>query len=155
MGIEIERKFLLANDDWRKLATDSTAMRQAYLAGNSRCSVRVRLEGAEAKLNIKSATLGIQRQEFEYAIPAEEALTMLESLCGGGDVQKTRHYVPYAGHVWEIDEFEGENAGLIVAELELTDVSESFARPSWLGEEVSADTRYYNSALIHHPFSQW
>ena len=119
MGREIERKFLLKDERWRDEVTRATPMQQGYLAGNERASVRVRLEGAIARLNIKSATLGIERLEYEYEIPRADAEEMLARLCGGKRVEKTRHYVERDGLVWEIDEFAGDNAGLVVAELEL------------------------------------
>lgn len=155
MGTEIERKFLLANDGWRSAVTKSVAIRQGYLAGSATCSVRVRLTGEEARLNIKSATLGIQRQEFDYGIPPADAEVMLRDLCGGKVLHKTRHYVAHAGHVWEIDEFAGSNTGLVVAEVELAAVDEPYQRPPWLGEEVSHERRYYNVCLIEHPYSAW
>ncbi|MEQ8662441.1 MAG: CYTH domain-containing protein [Gammaproteobacteria bacterium] len=155
MGIEIERKFLLTDTRWRDAVTHSLAMRQGYLAADPACSVRVRLEGDAARLNIKSATLGIARQEFEYAIPCEDAQAMLASLCGERVLSKQRHFVEYGGHTWEIDEFDGANAGLIVAEIELTHADEPFARPPWLGAEVSDDPRYYNVCLVDHPFERW
>ncbi len=155
MGTEIERKFLLRDDSWRAAVERSVSMRQGYLSAQAPCSVRVRLEGNEARLNIKSATLGIERQEFEYAIPVADAEAMLDTLCGGRAVAKQRHYVRHAGHLWEIDEFSDANHGLVVAELELDSVDEPFVAPPWLGEEVSADERYYNVRLIEHPYSAW
>jgi adenylate cyclase len=155
VGIEIERKFLLANDSWRQAVTKSVAMRQGYLASSSSCSVRVRLTADEGRLNIKSATLGIERQEFDYDIPRADAIAMLDDLCGGKELRKTRHFVPYGTHLWEIDEFAGVNAGLIVAEVELGAVDEVFTAPPWLGPEVSRERRYYNVCLIERPYSQW
>ena len=155
MGIEIERKFLLANDGWRAAVSRSVHMHQGYLAGNAECSVRVRLTDFEARMNIKSATLGIERQEFDYDVPRADAAVMLRDLCGTRTLEKTRHFVLHEGHEWEIDEFAGANAGLIVAELELDRVDEAFARPPWLGAEVSDDRRYYNSELVERPYSHW
>lgn len=155
MGIEIEKKFLLRNNAWRTDADAGTAFRQGYLVGSVKASVRVRIEGDNANINIKSATLGITRQEFEYPIPLEDAETLLTSLCEKPLIEKTRYHVRYAEHVWEIDVFEGENAGLVVAEIELDDEHEIFARPDWLGEEVSGDPRYYNVSLVKHPFRDW
>jgi adenylate cyclase len=154
MPREIERKFLLKNDSWRSSAHASRPIQQGYLCGNSRASVRVRLDGAHGNLNIKSATLGVERTEFEYPIPADDARAMLAELAGSV-VEKTRHEVRHGGHLWEIDEFAGANQGLIVAEIELDDPNEIFARPDWLGEEVSADPRYYNTELAQHPYSRW
>ena len=155
MGTEIERKFLITGDAWRAAATKVVEIRQGYLATSSDCSVRVRISRDEARLNIKSAMLAIQRQEFDYAIPQEDAHDMLETLCGGRAVSKTRYYVPHAGHVWEVDEFSGANTGLIVAELELDAVDEAFDKPDWIGEDVSDERRYYNVRLIDHPYSEW
>ncbi len=155
MGIEIEKKFLLRNDAWRTEADAGTAFRQGYLVGSDKASVRVRIEGDNANINIKSATLGITRQEFEYPIPLEDAQNLLENLCEKPLIEKTRYHVRHTGHVWEIDVFEGENAGLVVAEIELDDEDEAFARPDWLGEEVSGDPRYYNVSLVKHPFCDW
>jgi len=155
MAIEIERKFLLRDASWRDDVARSVTMRQGYLAAQPGCSVRVRVEGETAALNIKSATLGIERQEFEYAIPREDAQTMLRTLCGEHALSKVRHYVPHGNHTWEIDEFEGANAGLVVAEVELASRDETFARPPWLGAEVSDDPRYYNVRLLEHPYRDW
>ncbi|CAN0484282.1 unnamed protein product, partial [Phaeothamnion confervicola] len=134
VAIEIERKFLLGDETWRAEVQRSEHMRQGYLAGSEHCSIRIRVSAADAQLNIKSATLGISRSEFEYRVPMADADIMLATLCGTRTLEKTRHYVHHAGHEWEIDEFHGANAGLVVAELELTAVDEAFARPAWLGE---------------------
>jgi len=144
-------------DAWRSAVRRSTAMRQAYLTGSAdgRASVRVRVEGARACLNIKGATLGVRRTEFEYEIPPADAELLLAQLCTGGVVAKTRHELAHGAHVWEIDEFEGENRGLVVAELELGAEDEVFQRPEWLGEEVSGDARYYNVCLARHPYRTW
>ncbi len=161
MGIEIERKFLLRDARWRESVTHRVRMIQGYLvdartvnAGGAKSSVRVRIEGDEARLNVKSATLGIEREEFEYLIPRGDAERMLASLCDGV-LEKTRHYVPHAGRTYEIDEFSGENTGLVVAELELEVADVPFARPDWLGTEVSTLRRYYNLNLIAYPYSRW
>lgn len=155
VAIEIERKFLLRDARWREQAHRAEHMHQGYLAGSAHCSVRVRLTDQDARLNIKSATLGITRSEFEYLIPASDAELMLRDLCGTRTLEKTRHYVLHEGHEWEIDEFHGANAGLVVAELELAAADERFALPPWLGQEVSDDPRYYNSRLVEHPYSAW
>lgn len=155
MAIEIERKFLLRDESWRDTADAGTRFRQGYLIGTERASVRVRIEGERANLNIKSATLGIHRQEFEYTIPLEEAEELLDTLCEQPQISKTRYLVPYGQHTWEIDVFDGDNAGLIVAEVELESEAESFERPPWLGDEVSGDTRYYNVCLVKHPYKDW
>ncbi|HEX7112913.1 MAG TPA: CYTH domain-containing protein [Mizugakiibacter sp.] len=161
MAIEIERKFLVAGDAWRAEAMRSARMAQGYLvgaaalgAGLARASVRVRLAGGDAWLNIKSATLGIERQEYELALPPEDAERMLATLCDGV-IEKIRHYVPIADFTFEVDEFLGANAGLVVAELELPHADAAYPRPPWLGREVSAEARYYNVNLIRHPYARW
>jgi adenylate cyclase len=156
MGIEIERKFLVVGDAWRGQVSRSEAMVQGYLAGPpaARCSVRVRVAGEQAFLNIKSATPGIARDEYEYAIPPADAERMLATLAGD-IVEKRRHYVDVDGHLFEVDEFGGDNAGLIVAELELDHVDAGFPRPAWLGREVSSLVRYYNLHLAAHPYARW
>jgi len=161
MGIEIERKFLLADDSWRAGVARSERIAQGYLvgvraleSGDAHASVRVRLAGEQAWLNIKSATLGIERAEFEYPIPIEDATQMLSTLCDGV-LEKIRHYVTVDGALFEVDEFLGENQGLVVAEVELPSVDSPFPRPAWLGREVSAQVRYYNVNLIEHPYSSW
>jgi adenylate cyclase len=153
LGIEIERKFLLAGDGWRASVERSLRMVQGYLGGD-RCSVRVRIEGAEARLNIKSRTLGAVRTEYEYPLPVADAEDMLARFCPER-VEKIRHYVQHGGRLWEIDEFAGRNAGLVVAELELGAVDEAYERPAWLGREVTDDPRYYNTALATTPWSVW
>jgi adenylate cyclase len=155
MATEIERKFLLANDNWRKLADAGQHLAQGYLIGAAQASVRVRIEGEQANLNIKSATLGIHRQEYEYLIPLEEAREILDTLCEKPIIEKVRYHVKHGKHTWEIDVFEGDNAGLIVAEIELEHVDEEFVHPEWLGKEVSEDVRYYNVNLVKHPYKDW
>ena len=154
MGIEIERKFLVCNDSWRDHADKGTPYEQGYLCGTGDCSIRVRIEGDQARLNIKSATLGIRRQEFEYPIPVDEARELLDSFCPC-TVCKTRYFVEHAGKTWEVDVFEQDNAGLVVAEIELDDEDEQLSLPDWAGQEVSADTRYYNTELAKHPYRTW
>ena len=161
MGIEIERKFLLADDGWRACAHKVVPMAQGYLndlamvdSGAMQTSVRVRIEGEAAFLNIKSREAGPSRQEFEYEIPLADARALL-ALCVGGRIEKTRHYVQHGGHLWEIDDFHGDNAGLVVAEIELGSVDEAFAKPDWLGVEATHAQRYYNLALASRPYSQW
>lgn len=155
MPIEIERKFLVTGHDWEQQAHRRVAMRHGYLAGpGSKASVRVRVEGDVGKLNIKQAVVGRRRAEYEYSIPVEEAEEMIATLCSGL-ILKTRHYVNHAGHLWEIDVFEGDNAGLIVAEVELSAEDEAFEPPQWLGREVTQERRYYNQALSEHPYRSW
>jgi adenylate cyclase len=155
MPTEIERKFLLRNDEWKLAADSGTKYKQGYLVGSEKASVRVRIEGDKAFLNIKSATLGVRRQEYEYSIPNDEAEEMLASLCESPLVEKTRYIVKFDGLEWEIDVFEGENQGLTVAEVELDDENQKIQLPSWCGKEVSDDPRYYNVNLVKHPYSSW
>lgn len=155
MGIEIERKFLLRDDGWRRAVHRSEPMRQGYLAGSATASVRVRVTGSEARLNIKSGGMVPVRREYDYGIPLDDARELLEVVCAGPLVEKTRHWVEHGGYDWEIDEFAGDNAGLVVAELELDDEHEAFPRPGWLGPEVTHLHRYYNARLVHHPYKAW
>lgn len=155
MAQEIERKFLVVDESWREHAASRQAIRQGYLVGAARASIRVRVAGEQAWLNIKSATLGVERREYEYAIPLQDAQEMLEELCERPQIEKVRYEVPWAGHTWEVDVFEAENAGLVVAEIELSEADEAFERPPWVGEEVSDDPRYYNVCLIQHPYRDW
>jgi adenylate cyclase len=153
MGIEIERKFLLRDDSWRGTERAALRMTQGYLGGE-RCSVRVRVAGAAAWLNVKSLTLGVSRSEYEFAIPADEARQMLAEFCPAV-LDKVRYRVPFGGHEFEIDEFLGDNAGLVVAEIELSAPDQPFERPPWLGDEVSDDARYYNINLVRAPYRTW
>lgn len=155
MGIEVERKFLVLNDDWRHGATHSIHLRQGYLNHEKTCSIRVRTSADRAWLNIKGATIGAQRQEFEYEIPLEDANTLLDTLSRKPLIEKTRHFVKVGAHLWEVDVFEGDNAGLVVAEIELEQADEAFEKPSWAGEEVTHDIRYYNTRLAQKPYKDW
>jgi adenylate cyclase len=155
MAIEIEHKFLLANDDWRKHVSHNCYYKQGYLNSDENSSVRVRIADDKAWLNIKSATIGTQRQEYEYLIPVADANEIINTLCHKPLIEKTRHFVTIGQHLWEIDEFASENEGLIIAEIELSKIGEKFTRPSWLGLEVTDDVRYYNNNLSQHPFSLW
>ena len=154
MATEIERKFLVKGDQWRLLAT-GTIYRQGYLSTKKDCSVRVRLAGNQAYLTIKGVTEGCSRAEYEYPIPAKDAQEMLDNLCQAPLIEKTRYKIDYAGLIWEVDEFAGENQGLIIAEVELTDENQSIELPDWVGKEVSDDARYFNANLVQHPYSQW
>lgn len=154
MGREIERKFLLRDDSWRQNSQSKSLFRQAYLNSDPERTVRVRIQDELAFLTIKGKTDGITRSEFEYAIPLADARQLL-ALCETEALEKYRHTLDYQGHRWEIDEFVGVNAGLVVAEIELVDEQESFIHPPWLGEEISHDPRYFNSALSRKPFSRW
>jgi adenylate cyclase len=154
MGVEIERKFLLAGDGWKGLG-QPTLMRQGYLVADPVRTVRVRIEGQRAVITIKSKSTGASRGEWEYEIPVPDAAELLDRLCEQPLVEKVRHRIDYAGHTWEVDEFQGENAGLVVAEIELGSEDEAFDKPDWIGQEVTGDPRYYNSSLIRFPYSKW
>jgi adenylate cyclase len=155
MAIEIERKFRVLNDRWRAAVHSSTLLRQGYLANTARASIRVRLAGEEAWLSVKAMTRGRSRAEYEVAIAPQDANEMLRHLCEGGLIEKWRHLVEHAGNEWEIDEFRGENTGLVIAELELDSEDQSFAQPEWLGAEVTNDERYYNFRLAQQPYRLW
>lgn len=155
MAIEIEHKFLIVNDDWRNEADEGIYMVQGYMGSNEKSSIRIRIHGDSANLNIKGKTIGIQRSEYDYPIPVDEAKEILESLCDRPFIEKTRFHVMHEGHKWEIDVFAGDNEGLIVAEVELDSVGESFSLPDWVGEDVSDNPRYYNICLVMHPYKDW
>ncbi|MCP4520338.1 MAG: CYTH domain-containing protein [Cytophagales bacterium] len=154
MGIEIERKFLVNNEDWKKEG-EAIIYKQGYLSSQKEKVVRVRIAGTQAFLTIKGKSEGIERLEFEYKIPVEEAEQLLKTLCERPIIEKTRTKIEYHGFVWEVDEFAGENQGLVVAEIELPTSDTPFKKPLWIGEEVSGDSRYYNSNLIKMPFTRW
>jgi adenylate cyclase len=154
MSQEIERKYLVRLDVW-KPTNAGVLYRQGYLSSVEERSVRVRIAGEHAYLTIKGPTYGITRLEFEYAIPVADAAMMLNLLCQHPLIEKTRHRQPFAGKIWEIDVFHGDNAGLVVAEVEVASESEQFEPPPWLGREVSADPRYLNSSLVNNPYKNW
>ncbi|MFC5461936.1 CYTH domain-containing protein [Massilia niabensis] len=154
MGVEIERKFLVAGDAWRALGTP-TLLRQGYLSLEPERTVRVRVEGGSATLTIKGKSRGATRGEWEYPIPVAEAAELLDTLCPQPLVEKIRHRIVNGPHTWEVDEFLGANAGLVVAEIELSSEDEGFDKPDWIGPEVTHDKRYFNSNLIRHPYSAW
>jgi adenylate cyclase len=154
MPREIERKFLPKSDAWRALVHRSSRMTQGYLASGGRVSVRVRVAGDEAWLNIKAGGLVASRPEYEYTIPVDEARELL-TLAEGPLIDKTRHFIPDGDLEWEIDEFHGDNSGLVVVELELEREGQAFARPAWLGTEVTELRRYYNVCLVQHPYREW
>jgi CYTH domain-containing protein len=153
MPHEIERKFLVQGESWREGAAGQR-MRQGYLSLDPERTVRVRISGDQAWLNIKGRTEGVRRLEFEYSIPVDDALALL-ALCGGAVVDKTRYRVRCGAHTWEVDEFHGDNAGLLVAEIELAHEDEPFEQPPWAGPEVSGEVRYYNASLAQRPFNTW
>jgi adenylate cyclase len=155
MGVEIERKFRVEGTGWRALATSSRRLRQAYLCNDERVAVRVRVEeGTRASLTVKTAGSSRQREEYEYDIPVADA-ERLFALRVGNMVEKVRHAVVDRGLGWEIDVFSGENEGLVIAEVELPDPEQAIEKPSWLGEEVTSDLRFYNSSLARRPYRTW
>ncbi|HBG19329.1 MAG TPA: adenylate cyclase [Desulfobulbaceae bacterium] len=154
MGREIEKKFLIENDSWRGLAAGIPYC-QGYLNSGSGATVRIRIADNRGILTIKGPDEGGVKLEFEYEIPFDEAREMLDRLCRGPLIEKVRYRIPFAGFTWEVDEFEGENAGLLIAEIELDFVGQEFTKPAWIGREVSGDPRYYNASLVHHPYSRW
>ncbi len=154
MGKEIERKFLVVGDAWRGLVPGAR-YRQGYLSTAKERTVRVRIAGDDAFLTVKGLSVGATRAEFEYAIPLIDAEEMLDVLCERPIVEKTRYRIPFAGLIWEIDEFGGDNAGLIVAEVELADEAQAFDRPDWIGREVTGEPRYFNANLVARPYSTW
>jgi len=151
---EIERKFLVTSDAWKNQAK-GRFYRQGYLSTVSERVVRVRVIDDTGFITIKGATVGVTRNEFEYEIPVEDAVIMLDALCVKPIIEKFRTTVEHAGLAWEIDVFHGDNEGLVVAEVEVDDEHQAIDLPAWIGEEVSCDPRYFNSNLITHPFSRW
>ncbi len=154
MAKEIERKFLVVGSAWRTLA-QGTRYRQGYLNSDKARTVRIRTVGDQAFLTIKGPTIGVTRTEFEYPIPYDDCVTMLNDLAEQPVIDKIRYKIPVDGLIWEVDEFFGANEGLIVAEVELTSEDQAFEKPDWVGEEVSGDVRYYNSSLIKAPYKTW
>ena len=156
MAKEIERKFLVNGDGWRPGAT-GVPYRQGYLGAGADacCTVRVRVAGDRAFLTVKGRAVGGSRDEYEYPIPIADAEEMLDRLCVGGRIEKRRHRVSFAGHTWEVDEFTGENAPLVVAEVELDRIDAEVSLPSWVGLEVTEDPRYTNAALALRPYARW
>jgi len=154
MAKEIERKFLVKGDVWRSLA-EGTKYRQGYLNSTKERVVRVRTINDKGYLTIKGITVGATRSEFEYEIPLEDTDFMLDNLCEQFLIEKNRYKIKMGDLVWEVDEFFGKNDGLIVAEVELTSEDQKFEKPDWIGEEVTADPRYFNSNLVKDPFIEW
>ena len=157
MKIETERKFLVRDSSYKDFETRSHLMKQGYIAHDGGNTVRVRISDGRGILTIKgpSGPRGMSRMEWEKEIPLRDAEDLF-LLCHGGKVEKVRHIVPAGGgRFFEVDEFLGENSGLVMAEIELGSEDEAFGKPSWLGEEVTGDRRYYNSYLTVHPFSEW
>lgn len=154
MAVEIERRFLLADDTWRAQSRRSVVMLQGYLTVEKECTIRVRITGGDARLTIKGFISDVSRREFEYPVPRKDAEEILQNLCPFV-LEKTRHYVDVGNVLFEIDEYGGANAPLVIAELELPAENAPYPRPAWLGREITADGRYTNAYLSKHPFSQW
>lgn len=154
MGTEIERKFLVRGEAWRSLAT-GVIYRQGYIVSGKDCTVRIRVADEQGYITIKGASEGISRSEYEYAIPLQDATELLNSLCQRPLIEKTRYRILWGNAVWEVDEFAGENQGLIMAEVELDHPNQPLEFPDWIGQEVSNDPHYFNANLAKHPFSQW
>jgi adenylate cyclase len=155
MGIEIERKFLVRRNAWHPDRSTGVRYRQGYLATVPGAVVRVRVAGDRGMLTVKGRPVGNARAEFEYAIPLADAEQMLETLCARPLIEKVRYRVPFGERTWEVDEFEGANAGLIVAEVELPAPDAPVSLPPWVAREVSDDPRYFNASLASHPYSEW
>ncbi len=154
MGKEIERKFLVKEDEsWKKVEAEE--YRQGYLNTTKERTVRIRTIGENGYLTIKGITKGATRLEFEYEIDVEEARQMLDELCERPLIEKTRRKIKFDGFTWEVDEFFGENDGLVIAEIELDDENQTFEKPPWVAEEVTDDPRYFNANLVKNPFKQW
>ena len=154
MGTEIERKYLVRGDAWRALAK-GVHYRQGYLNSAKERTVRIRSMGDKAYITIKGLTVGASRPEYEYEIPVADADAMLDGLAERPLIEKRRYKIPHGGVTIEVDEFLGENAGLVVAEVELQSEDQRFDKPAWFGEEVTGDPRYYNANLVRHPYSTW
>jgi adenylate cyclase len=155
MGIEIERKFLIKKDQWEKARKPAPAFyKQGYLSTDPAKTIRVRVSGTTAFLTVKGISKGLSRKEFEYAIPLTDANDLLEDF-SVTQISKRRYRINYQGKLWEVDEFMGENEGLILAEIELTHEAETFSLPPWIDKEVTEDARYYNSFLSLKPFRTW
>lgn len=154
MGQEIERKYLVMNNTYRN-NSKGVLYKQAYLSSNPERTVRVRVYNQKGYLTIKGPNDGCTRAEFEYEIPCNEAQTIIDNLCEKPIIEKNRYKVEYEGLIWEVDEFIGDNSGLVIAEIELKHENQSFIKPSWIGEEVTGDQRYYNSNLVKNPFCTW
>ncbi|TVO70511.1 CYTH domain-containing protein [Sedimenticola selenatireducens] len=155
MAVEIERKYLVINDKWKKSVVSESVLKQGYIVNQPNVTVRVRIAKGKAHLNIKSATIGITRAEYEYEIPLSDAENILEDIAEQPFIDKTRFKVRCGDHIWDLDVFYGDNSGLVMAEIELDSEDEAFEYPEWAGEEVSSDPRYYNSSLVKKPYSTW
>jgi CYTH domain-containing protein len=154
MGIEIEKKYLVKGEEWKKEA-QGKLYKQGYLSSNPDCTVRIRTVEDKGYLTIKGKTSGATRREYEYQISYQDALEMLAELCEKPIIEKVRYKITYQGLIWEVDEFRGENLGLVVAEVELKDENQQIILPAWVDREVTSEQKYYNSNLFKHPYSKW
>ena len=154
MKVEIERKFLVKNQDWKKLIVEKHSIQQGYLNTDKSCNVRVRIMNSAAFITIKGKRVNTARPEFEYEIPLNDAESILK-LTKNSIIKKTRFTVNHQGQIWEIDQFEGDNQGLVIAEIELKQKDEAISLPNWIGTEISDDERFYNLSLSINPFKNW
>jgi adenylate cyclase len=155
MAVEIERKFLIKKDKWQEATKGNGQLyKQGYILTDPAKTIRIRIMGDEAFLTIKGKSVGASRPEFEYGIPKQDAEELLNNFCAAV-ISKTRFKVLYGNHIWEVDEFSGDNAGLVVAEIELENEQEHFEKPDWLDVEVTEDKRYFNSNLSINPYKNW
>ena len=154
MKVEIERKFLAKNEDWKRLIVEKHTIQQGYLNTNKSCNVRVRIMNNLAFITIKGKRVNTARPEFEYEIPLNDAESILK-LSKTSIIKKTRYTVNHKGQIWEIDQFEGDNQGLVIAEIELKQKDEAISLPNWIGIEISNDERFYNLSLSINPFKNW
>lgn len=156
MSVEIERKYLIKNDKWRKQVKTAQHITQGYIKSDD-ATVRIRCykDDRTAEITVKGKRDGISRLEFEYEIPYQDARDMQDQLCQASLISKTRYLIEYKGMLWEVDEFHGDNEGLVVAEIELTNEEQTFSLPEWAGEDVSYESRYRNSRLCINPYKNW
>ncbi len=155
MPKEIERKYLLIDNSWKKFVVGETALRQGYIAKSNDCLVRIRISDNKAWITVKGRQISFTRSEFEYQIPISDAEELLEEFSSENQIVKTRFFLVYQEIKWIVDVFEGENSGLIIAEIELESEISDFALPPWVGEDVTTDFRYTNSNLAEHPYNEW
>ena len=155
MGLEIERKFLVTNDDYKKEARSRIWIRQGFLTDDLKRAVRVRIVGDNAFITIKGKNVGAARHEFEYPVDKADAKIMIEEICIAPVLSKYRYLVDLDGLTWEVDEFKGENEGLVIAEVELPKLGHKLVLPVWAGREVTHDKRYYNASLVRSPYRKW
>ncbi|HBX49498.1 MAG: adenylate cyclase [Bacteroidetes bacterium RIFOXYA12_FULL_35_11] len=154
MNIEIEKKFTVTNESWKEEQQGVLYM-QGYICRNAGKSVRVRIAGNTSYLTIKGGRTGLSRDEFEYSIPVDDAKSLLEKYCEGKIIEKFRYKIMFEGKLWEVDEFLGNNKGLVMAEIELLSETEEFVKPDWIGKDVTNDPKYYNANMIDFPYSEW